>query len=113
MSLTDREIQELIDAQLPPWVVGRAHGKLVLGAQLPTRDGRRIGNAHIIQIADKTYQSQGVTLTLYLILTDAGNTATMTDVELCTAFHDPMYYSEVKDIIAKFWHDPDNPPCII
>ena len=110
MSLTDREIQEYLDQPLPDWATGLAYGVMMLGAQLCTRDGRRTGNAHIIQIAKPR---AGCTDARYLVLTDAGNTFILNDVELRTWYHDPRYYSEVKDIIAKFWHDPGGPPCII
>lgn len=89
----------------PEWAIGKAEGKLVIGAQLPTRDGRRIGNAHIVSTCQATWD-EGVTL--YEILTDAGNRTRFTASELDSCFYPPVWVSDVKDVMFNF----ESPPCI-
>lgn len=110
MTLSDREVEDCLNQPLPDWATGLAHGRLCLGAQLCTRDGRRTGNAHIIQIAGPR---KGYSDSRYLVMTDAGNTFVMSAVEIRTAYYDPYYFSDVKDIIAKFWYDPGDPPVLL
>lgn len=83
---------------LPEWATALAHGLYVLGSQLPTRDGRRMGNAHIVD----TYYSEPLDETIYVILTDAGNTARLTQSELEECFYPPKYISDVSSVRAKF-----------
>ena len=45
MSITPMTQEEMMEGPVPEWAIDRAKGKLVLGAQLPTRDGRKCGNA--------------------------------------------------------------------
>lgn len=104
--MTESEMDAYIKSRLPEWAIGLAEGNLVLGAQLPTRDGRRMGNAHIIKISP---QRRGLMGLLYLVLTDAGNTIMMLDSEVRSAFHDPIYVSDVQDVINKFWRGPGSP----
>lgn len=100
--------QLIAEAQsmLPEWAISRAHGELVAGAQLPTMDGRRMGNAHIIKIAPGI---KGVPSLNYLILTDAGNTMVMSENEIRAQFYPPEYVSNVKDILRKFWRHEEFP----
>lgn len=86
---------------LPEWAVDFAHGKLVLGAQLCTRDGRRMGNAHIVAIPEREFVRNEV----YLILTDAGNSVAMLESEIKDAFYPPKYVSNVGEVIKKFWRE--------
>lgn len=90
---------------LPEWAVGLADGNLLVGAQLPTRDGRRMGNAHIVAIIDKTYASLMKPVTVYLVLTDAGNSMVMLDTEVHEAFYPPKYVSNVDEVVKKFWRE--------
>lgn len=69
---------------VPDWAVGRNFGyELVPGAQLCTKDGRKIGNGYIIQIKDVQYHC----------LTDAGSKFIFTeqDIETCFTIGDWIY----------------------
>lgn len=89
-----------VDGELiPGWAIRRATG-LERGAQLPTRDGRRMGNAHIIDIEHKDNGA------LYTILTDAGNRARMSLTELAECFHSPTWVSDVERVKADFESGP-------
>lgn len=87
------------DMPLPPWAVGRAKGEPVVGAQLPTRDGRICGNGHVIEHATSSLMP-GVQL--YVVLTDAGSRLTMTREEIDWAFHPPVWVSDVREVLRKF-----------
>lgn len=81
---------------LPEWAIGFAEGKLQLGAGLPTKDGRRTGNAHIIEITEPRGEP------LYKCLTDAGNIMHLSFSEVQQLFYPPKYVSSVEDIKTKF-----------
>jgi hypothetical protein len=93
--------QILIDDMLPPWAIGKTDGVLVLGAQLPTRDGRRMGNSHIINISQDEYINIDFGM-LYTILTDAGNEFKLFKIEMDSAFYPPQWVSDVSEIKRKF-----------
>ena len=81
---------------VPDWAVARNFGyELVPGAKLCTRDGRRTGNAHIINsyTADQVY---------YNCLTDAGNKFTLTTEELETAFTIGDWISDLACVLRDF-----------
>jgi hypothetical protein len=70
------------DVLLPPWASGMAHGNyLAVGAMLPTRDGRRMGNAIV----------EGVDAVAVSIMTDAGTKVRMTAIELAEQFWPPTW----------------------
>jgi hypothetical protein len=100
------ELMAEVAARLPEWAIGRAHGEFVEGAQLPTKDGRLMGNAHIIKIVPALKDAPSLN---HLILTDAGNTFVMSKNELEDRFHPPEYVSSVKDILRKFWRHEEFP----
>ncbi|GEK52379.1 hypothetical protein [Vreelandella venusta] len=105
----DARIEALIAdyeaSYLPEWAIGRTDGEYVLGAQLPTRDGRRTGNAHIVGL-EQDHRTGG---TNYVILTDAGTELVMDADELDECFYPPKYVSDVKQVIAKFDNPKDEP----
>ncbi len=73
------------DNQLPPWAGRAATGAyLEVGAILPTRDGRKIGNAVVIA-AWHGDGSKG------RILTDAGSVLLLSLGELREFFHEPIF----------------------
>lgn len=86
---------------LPEWAIKRAAG-LEIGAQLPTRDGRRTGNAHIVNITPAPRGRMGLQ---YLILTDAGNSFVMSEAEVHGQYYEPEWVANVDDIIKKFWRE--------
>lgn len=72
---------------LPPWAARPVSGGctyLELGAILPTRDGRRIGNATVVT----SWHGDGAKSR---VVTDAGNVATLTVGELREFFWPPVY----------------------
>ena len=97
--MTDQEIDAMLGDHLPPWAICRARGVLMLGAQLPTRDGRRMGNAHIVEI---TPGCLGTERLMYSILTDAGSKMVMTAEEIAQRFYPPVWVSDVAEVIRKF-----------
>jgi hypothetical protein len=95
------DIDHLVAKQLPEWATARASG-LELGAMLPTRDGRRTGNAHIIRISPAPKGRMGLQ---YLILTDAGNTFVMSEPEILSQYYPPQWVADVNETVKKFWHN--------
>jgi hypothetical protein len=91
---------------LPHWAIGTTNGELVLGAQLPTRDGRRCGNAHIVDITPPTDWSQGSCI--YTVLTDAGTQLKLTAAEIVRLYYQPRWVSDVNEVLHKF-KDRDQP----
>lgn len=86
---------------IPDWAVSRNFGyELVPGAQLCTKDGRRMGNAHIIRI-DKQ-RVDGVWVDVYNCLTDAGSQFVFSEQELETAFTIGDWISDPFRIIRDF-----------
>lgn len=94
---------------IPDWAVARNFGyELVEGAQLCTRDGRRIGNAHIIRVNlvpipehacrtnpyGETYQFE--------CLTDAGSKFTFSASEVEGAFTIGDWISDPERVLRDF-----------
>lgn len=97
------------DYPLPEWASALANGEYVLGAQLPTRDGRRIGNAHIIATVVKDMSLIGLSTTeqVHTVLTDAGSEARLTVGELGEMFWPPVFVSDVGEVIERFARPPE------
>jgi hypothetical protein len=75
-----------IEELLPAWAIGRANGNyLAIGACLPTRDGRKIGNATVIDLEVKDYG------TVATVVTDAGNKLKLILEELMGYFYSPEW----------------------
>lgn len=97
-----KTVEELINSlELPSWAVSRNdQGLLVVGAQLCTKDGRRTGNAHVIEIDRKTYDGwEGL---VYNCLTDAGNSFKFNENEIREFFHIGPFISLIGDVLEKF-----------
>lgn len=97
--MNQAQIDALVRQHLPDWAIKRANG-LELGAQLPTRDGRKTGNAHIVDIKPAERGRMGLS---YLILTDAGNSFIMSEPEVLAQYYPPEFVGDVQAIIGKFW----------
>ena len=98
--MPNHEPLEDIDLELMPhWAIGRANGELVLGAQLPTRDGRRCGNGHIVAIAPARWDPD---VTLSHVLTDAGTHLKLTGEEVTELYYQPIWVSDVYEVLLKF-----------
>ena len=82
--------QEDIDAfEMPEWAKAKAEGDYTLpNAALPTRDGRRTGNAVTIGLSDRQWKDCDTT---YMVITDAGNILRVTENEMKFYFHPPEY----------------------
>lgn len=87
------------DSPMPAWAIRKAAG-LEEGSHLPTRDGRRMGNSHIVSIHPSPRGRMGLN---YLILTDAGNSIVLSEPEINEYFYPPEYVADVDEVIAKFW----------
>ena len=75
------------DDLLPEWAHKKSDGSyLEIGAQLATRDGRRVGNAYVDELVQHDSLGQ-----LAVVVTDIGNTCRMTLDELMEAFYRPEY----------------------
>jgi len=83
---------------IPEWAIAEATELLEVGCDLPTKDGRRTGNAHILDIGYSRHTGD----LLYLIITDAGNTFNMDAAEVKERFHPPKYVSSVENILINF-----------
>lgn len=84
---------------IPEWAVRASSGELELGAQLPTRDGRKVGNAHIVRISPA---SRGRTGWVFGVLTDAGSEFSLSAGEIEELFYPPMWVSDVAEVKRKF-----------
>ena len=56
-----------------------------LGAMLPTRDGRRVGNAIVIDVCERFNNRCAV------VVTDAGNRIILSECEMNELFHAPLF----------------------
>lgn len=74
---------------MPPWAIGVYKGVLVPGLQLSTRDGRRMGNAVVIETHEhcSLFKSWEVST----VITDIGNKLELTTNELWELFHEPKW----------------------
>lgn len=85
------------DFPLPEWAVRRSDGNFMeVGAQLATRDGRRLGNAYVDEIRGPQ---------LATVVTDMGSRLTLTLRELEELFHPPSYVMHLDEARASRWRD--------
>jgi len=81
------------DVLLPEWAARRSNGNYMeVGAQLATRDGRKMGNAYVDGIESHLRLGE-----VAVVVTDMGNTFRMTSAELEEAFHSPAYVMRVDE----------------
>ena len=73
------------DGPLPDWAIGTV-SELAPGAQLCTRDGRRVGNAVISGPKVLVHEHE-----FWPVLTDAGTTLRLTDAEVAELFWPPRW----------------------
>lgn len=75
--------------EIPHWAKSKALGDYTLpNAALPTRDGRRTGNAVLIGLSERQWKDQPLT---YVVVTDAGNILKVTLNEMTELFHPPEW----------------------
>jgi hypothetical protein len=102
--MTKSDFDDILNSYLPPWAIGLADPeKLQAGTQLCTRDGRRFGNAHILDSRESRYQ---VGETVYSVLTDAGNLMVMSAKEIAQGFYPPRYIANLDEVKQKFMRLP-------
>ena len=80
------------EGQLPEWAIALSNGEIQLGVQLCTKDGRKVGNGFLIDIHDDEPFS------LYIVLTDMGNTMRLTLGELQDYYHVGTYVCSLERI---------------
>lgn len=74
---------------LPSWAGEALNGEWVQFAQLQTKDGRRMGNAVILNVY--TVEWGGKEVDLHTIITDFGNVLELTERELEAQFYPPKW----------------------
>lgn len=72
---------------LPYWASGYARGEFLVGAQLCTKDGRKIGNAVITDII----YDEHLEYEIFLVRTDFGNKKSLLLEEMREYFYPPKY----------------------
>lgn len=97
--MNEADIAAMMVACIPEWAIKRYEGVLEMGTQLPTKDGRRVGNAHIIDIMPAM---SAHFQTAYTVLTDAGNRLVLTVDEIKELFHEPMWVADFTEVIVRF-----------
>jgi hypothetical protein len=97
--MKESDIEAMMVACIPEWAIKRSDGTLEMGSQLPTRDGRRCGNAHIIDILRKTAPQFEDAFT---VLTDAGTRMVCTAAEIEELFHPPQWVADYTEVMLKF-----------
>lgn len=85
---------------LPHWAIRLAKpGIYEVGAQLCTKDGRRMGNAHIVGLKLGALDTGRP---YYDVLTDAGTHIIMNSTEINDAFWPPRWISDVNEVLRRF-----------
>lgn len=98
--MIESEIDAYVESRLPEWAVRFAIPHVLeVGAQLRTRDGRVMGNAHIVAVKAGVLDTGRA---YYTILTDAGSTAVMNSTEINDVFWPPKHISRLAEVLAKF-----------
>ena len=93
---------ELHLGPMPEWAIGRNWDySLVPGAQLCTKDGRHIGNAHIIRHGPGIAAGP-VHIPTFECLTDAGQKFHFTEREIESEFYIGDWVSDPKEVVKKF-----------
>lgn len=83
---------------LPDWAFAEnLTQELVMGAQLCTKDGRKIGNAHIVQIVLGCLGGK-----IYCILTDAGTPVPLSESEVHELFYVGRWISDPDEVVKRF-----------
>lgn len=90
--LSDIEFERLYKEAMKPYWAERLvkedeNGYHIVGAVLPTKDGRRHGNATIISVVNDIKNF----VRIITVMTDAGNLIRMTDEEIERGFYPPKY----------------------
>ena len=103
--LTNYEV--LGDGPMPEYAVGlNLSGNAVVGSQLHTRDGRRVGNAYVVGIEyvdDPTDTSDvSIGMPIFLCVTDAGNRLKLTAEEIDSLFYISNLVADPLEVLKRF-----------
>ena len=103
--LTNYEV--LGDGPMPEYAVGlNLSGNAVVGSQLHTRDGRRVGNAYVVGIeymVDPTDTSDApIGISIFLCVTDAGNRLKLTVEEINSLFYISNLVVDPLEVLKRF-----------
>lgn len=79
---------------LPHWATRRAHGELCVGAQLCTRDGRKTGNAVIVDVTQGSLTDPP--RPIYVVITDSGTRLILLGSEVEWLYYPPEYVMDVQ-----------------
>lgn len=95
------------DGPMPEYAVGlNLSGNAVIGSQLHTRDGRRVGNAYVVDIEyrdDPTDISDiSVGMPIFLCVTDAGNSLKLTVEEVDSLFYISNLVADPLEVLKRF-----------
>lgn len=89
MEFNSSDYEVLWKAQLPDWadrrILPEEDPYAVVNAQLPTRDGRRVGNARVVE-AFRRFNEEN-----FSVKTDAGNQLILCRSEMEELFHPPAW----------------------
>lgn len=95
------------DGPMPEYAVGlNLSGNPVVGSQLYTRDGRHVGNAHVVSIKyveDPTDISDvPLGISIFQCVTDAGNRLELTREEINSLFHISTLVADPLEVLKRF-----------
>lgn len=83
---------DYIEEPLPYWASYKGDGYYMIeGAMLPTRDGRRLGNAYVDTIDSYYYNVNQELIIFAICYTDIGSKMRLTLAELKEMFYPPPY----------------------
>jgi len=95
------EAEQLAEEFLPQWAIGKNGAKeLVPGAQLLTKDGRRVGNAYIIHAHLKDYGG-AEKFEVFCCITDMGHLLQVTRSEIDELFYVGDYLADPAEVLAR------------
>ena len=85
---------------LPHFAIRKNSGKLEVGLQLFTRDGRRLGNSFIKSVYTETYYyPHEASYEIFECMTDMGNVFKLSQEEVDEYFHLGDYIMDVEEAI--------------
>jgi len=98
---------EGFEEPIPYWATAKATGELVVGLQLFTKDGRRTGNAFILNVFNYTNRKQHPTrdivvdTVLYVVVTDMGNVVRLAESEIDDCYYLGDYIMDIEEAMCS------------
>ncbi len=91
---------------LPDWAFMKSDGQyMVIGAQLPTRDGRWHGNGVVVELL--TASESLCKVPTAVVYTDAGNRIQYTEEELASGYYPPKFIMKFEHMMEKIKEQVD------